>query len=105
MPRARYAGTFGSAEIPGAPVIHGPTDATTYPKLPAPKAAAFHPNGSRLFAVSGTSSQHAAEEQALKDCNDDPQRRGMDGPCFLYAVENRVMLPLRLKEPSTPAPK
>jgi hypothetical protein len=58
------------------------------------EAAAFHIQG-RLFVVISAANQSEAEAQALAKCNDDPDRKGADGPCFLYAVENRVVLPQR----------
>ena len=103
-PRVRYAGTFNPERIPALrhqalsrPEIAG------YAELPSPKAAAFH--ATEIFAVvSGSASQRAAEEQALKECNANPIRNRSGGPCYLYAVENRVVLPLRLTAPLTPAP-
>ena len=35
--------------------------------------------------------------------DDDPDRNGRDGPCFLYAVANRVVLPMRMTAPHQPA--
>jgi hypothetical protein len=40
-----------------------------------------------------------AEEFALSRCNLDPDRKDKNGPCFLYAVGDRVVLPSRLTEP------
>jgi hypothetical protein len=53
-----------------------------------------------MFTVSGAASQRAAEEEALKACNNDPTRNVADGSCFLYAVGDQVVLP-RLREPLT----
>src|SRR4029077_18218248 len=52
--------------------------------------------------ATGAANQRAAEEKALKDCNADPARNRSGGPCYLYAVQNRVVLPLRLITPMTP---
>jgi hypothetical protein len=49
--------------------------------------------------MTGTTSQFEAEEQALAQCNNDPSRKGADGPCFIYAVGDRVVLPQRLVKP------
>jgi hypothetical protein len=78
------------------------SDIANYRAAAAPKAVAFQPVRLGVFVVIQAANQHAAEEQALKACNDDPVRNGAGGPCFLYAVDNRVVLPLRLKAPLTP---
>jgi hypothetical protein len=103
MPRARYSGEFSPAQIPGVgPLVRERSDIVNYSSAVAPKAVAFHPIRNRIFIVTQAQNQHAAEQEALKACNDDPVRNGAGGPCFLYAVDNRVVLPLRLKEPLTP---
>jgi hypothetical protein len=103
MPRARYSGEFSPAQIPGVgPRLRERSDIVNYESATAPKAVAFHPVRDRVFTVNRAANQHAAEEEALRACNDDPVRNGAGGPCFLYAVDNRVVLPLRLKEPLTP---
>jgi class 3 adenylate cyclase len=105
MARARYAGNFDPAQIPGLrPVARERADVTNYRSTAAPKAAAYHANGGRVFTVSGAASQRAAEEEALKACNSDPTRNGVDGSCFLYAVGDQVVLPRRLREPLTNEP-
>jgi hypothetical protein len=97
MPRARYSGDFDPAQIPGsAPVLRERADILNYRTAPAPKAAAFTPVGGRVFTAVGTASQRAAEEESLKACEADRLRKGENGPCFLYAVGDRVVLPLRL---------
>jgi hypothetical protein len=54
-----------------------------------------------LFTAVGATSQRAAEEEALTTCDADPLRKGENGLCFLYAVGDRVVLPLRLSAPLT----
>ena len=104
MPRVGYAGDFDPAQIPGAwEGMRKRADIVSYPNLGAPKAASFHPIRNRLFVITKAASQRAAEEEALKVCNDDNASKGLRGPCFVYAINNRVVLPLRLKEPLTPA--
>jgi hypothetical protein len=62
---------------------------------------AYHPAGV-VHPVSGAPSQRVAEEQALAACNQDPARREAGGgPCYLYAIEGRVVLPLRATAPLT----
>ena len=103
MPRVRYSGEFDPAQIPA--VLdnrrHG-FEVASYREETAPKAIAFHPWG-RIFVKTKAVNQRAAEEEALRLCNDDPDRKGRTGPCFLYSVGNRVVLPLRLRDPLTPA--
>jgi len=99
MPRSRYAGSFDPERVPAAdPGLLRRADVISYPSAGAPKAAAYHPSG-RLFVVAQATGQYEAEEQALAQCNDDPGRKGQDGPCFLYAAGNRVVLPQRLTKP------
>jgi hypothetical protein len=102
MERVAYDGLFDPQQIPAAAlVLRQRADVVAYRDKAGPKAAAFHPWG-RLFVVAGASSQRAAEEQALAECNGDPQRNGQDGPCLLYAVDNQVALTKRSLAPLTP---
>jgi hypothetical protein len=104
MPRTRYRGDFDPAQIPnGSPDLWQRTDVAGYRSAPAFKAAAHHPGGSNMFIASNATDQRAAEIEALKLCNDDLKYAPTGGICFLYAVGDRVVLPLRLKEPMTPA--
>jgi hypothetical protein len=101
-PKVRYSGPFNPEQIPGLrdqqlqrPEVSG------YASFAGPKAAAIHAEG--IFAVvRGATSQRAAEERALSDCNANPDRkRSGSRPCYLYSIENRVVLPLRLTSPQT----
>jgi hypothetical protein len=101
MTRPRYAGRFEPERIPfGEPTR---PDVASYRQVAKPKAAALHPWG-RLFTVTDAPGQFEAEEKALGLCNDDPGRKGRDGPCFLYAVGDNVILTRRLTKPR-PLPK
>jgi hypothetical protein len=103
MPRlADSGGGFDPGRIPAL------TEATRraapvagYAEAPEPKAMAIHPWG-RVFIAIGAASQRAAEEEALRLCNADPERGGRDGPCLLYAAGNRVVLPERRLAPAPP---
>jgi class 3 adenylate cyclase len=100
MPRARYSGDFDPAQIPSiSPALRQRDDIANYRAAAAPKAVAFHPIRNRVFIVTGASNQRGAEEEALKTCNDDAVRNKFAGPCYLYAADNRVVLPLRLTKP------
>ena len=105
MPRVRYAGSYDPRQIAGATLPErGRSDVLAYGSAPSPKAAAFRlvgGHGSRLFIVTKAASQHAAEEQALEACNNDPTQSNRQTPCYLYAVGNQVVLPRRLQEPVT----
>jgi hypothetical protein len=105
MVRARYAGLFDPEQIPGSfPAMRRRADVAYYRLAQAPKAVAFTPNRGHVFIVTGAASQRAAEEEALKACDADPQRKADNGLCFLYAAGDQVVLPRRLKEPVSAAP-
>jgi class 3 adenylate cyclase len=100
MPRVHYSGDFDPSQIPGIePNTRGRADIAGYRSASGPKAAAFHPTGGRFFTVSEAASERAAEEAALRNCNNDPERNGKDGPCFLYATGNEIVLSRRLTLP------
>ena len=100
MPRVAYSGDFDPQKIPATSGVQRRKDVAAYSAAAGPKAVAYHPWG-RLFIVTGAASQRAAEEKALADCNADPQRNKQNGPCFLYAIDNQVVLPRRLILPET----
>jgi uncharacterized caspase-like protein len=103
MPRVAYEGLFDPEWIPVVRTdVLARADVKNYRAAPAPKAAAFHAWG-RLFVITASASQRAAEEDALAACNADSSRNGADGPCYLYAVGNKVILPQRLSRPRAPA--
>jgi hypothetical protein len=102
MPRTRYTGRFEPERVPSTDVgLLRRADVASYRSTSGPKAAAYHPWG-RLFIVASAAGQFEAEEQALAQCNNDPGRKGADGPCFLYAAADRVVLPQRLTKPRPP---
>jgi serine/threonine protein kinase len=102
-PRVRYAGPFNIERIPGirAPELQR-SDIANYPAAAAPKAMAFNAGGV-LSPVSGATSQRSAEEQALLACKGEALRQKLESACYLYAVENRVVLPLRATGPISAA--
>jgi TIR domain-containing protein len=98
MPRTRYAGLFDPAQIPAASdELRRRQDVASYRSAAGPKAAAYHPWG--LLFTAKAANQFEAEEQALAQCNNDPDRRGRDGSCLLYAVGDKVVLSQRLRKP------
>jgi uncharacterized caspase-like protein len=103
MSRLNYDGLFDPAQIPVlSPTWRSHLDVVSYIGKTGYKAAAIHPWG-HIFASFDNSDQASAEANALKTCNDDPERLGKDGPCFLYAINNHVVLPLRITGPRQPA--
>jgi hypothetical protein len=103
--RARYVGLFNPERIPGVrPAVVERPEVAGYATAKGAKAAAYHHVGV-LHVVAAAPSQRAAEEQALAACNRDPVRREAGGgPCLLYAVDTKVVLPLRATAPMTAAP-
>jgi hypothetical protein len=97
MPRVGYSGLFDPAMIPGTSRnTENREDVKAYRAAETPKAAAFHPWGV-LTVVLSAPDLRSAEAQALTICNADPVRNGQEGPCFLYASGNQVVLPRRLR--------
>jgi hypothetical protein len=103
MPRVAYARHFDPQHIPATrnDVLQR-ADVTGYRTAPGPKAAAFHPWG-RLFTATAAANHREAAEKALAACNADPNRKGVDGACYVYALGNKVVLPRRLTKPPPPA--
>ena len=91
--RVAYRGEFDLAQVPMRPNARTSPPLKDYREIRGAKALAFHPWG-RIFLGTGTDLV-MAETIALKNCNDDPLRKGDDGPCFLYAVGDQVVLPDR----------
>jgi len=99
MARTEYDGLFDPQQIPAIDEnVRRRSDVADYRGTQGAKAAAFHPWG-RIFIASGTPTQREAEEQALAQCNADPQRNGQDGSCLLYSVGDQVILPKRMTAP------
>ena len=99
MPRLHYAGKYDLSQIP---IIRQVTrqrpDVQNYDKAMEPKAMAIHPWG-KLFISAGDPSLKDAQASALAKCNSDPARHGRDGGCFIYAVNNDVVVGERLVQP------
>ena len=97
MPRLQYAGEFDLSQIPIIrQVSRNKPFVQNYFGAPGPKAMAIHPWG-KLFPSTGKNNLRDAEDDALARCNDDPARKGRDGNCFLYAVNNDVVLAKRMQ--------
>jgi hypothetical protein len=99
MPRLQYSGGF---EIDRLPIVKDEVrkrvDVQTYLSTPQPKAVAIHPIG-QVFVVSGRSTAQEAAETALARCDLALGRQKSDGPCFLYAINNDVVIAKRQTTP------
>jgi hypothetical protein len=103
MARATYARQFDPDRIPAIRnAVVQRQDIAKYRLASGPKAAALHAWG-HVFVVTGAASYRAAAEQALAACNAEPNRKGADGPCYLYALGNKVVLGKRMTRPPAPA--
>lgn len=92
MPRLNYKGKYAAGNVP---LFSGTEDRLrTYAALPAPKAMAIRPAGGRVNVASGASLTEA-QAKALAACNEDLDSH----PCFVYAVNDRVILDQRRTEP------
>jgi class 3 adenylate cyclase len=101
MPKVVFAGEFDPKQLPGVrDNVIARADVTAYLAAPEPKAAAIHPRGV-LTVATGASSQTEANAKALKSCNDSDSARDADGPCYLYAEANKVVLPARRTKAAT----
>lgn len=99
MPRARYSGPYDPTQVVAlSTTVRQSPLVTGYGLAGGPKAMALHPWG-RVFVTSAAASQREAEANALRRCNADPTRQGQDGPCYLYATGDQVVLTQRLTQP------
>jgi hypothetical protein len=95
MPRLRYEGKYDVSQIPVIRLVtRKRADVQNYDKAMEPKALAIHPWG-KVFISVGNADLKEAQETALAKCNNDQERNGKDGRCFVYAVNNDVVLPER----------
>jgi hypothetical protein len=99
MPRLTYTGDFDLAKVPTISAkVRSRKDVQEYFAVTESKAMAIHPLGF-VFTSVGERSLREAQFDALKRCNSDTIRGGAEGPCFVYAIANTVVLLERLKEP------
>jgi hypothetical protein len=90
MPRLKYSGTFRTAMVPFRLEPEKDKTISSYGKLKGPKAMAIRPNGARIMTATGNTVSKA-ESKALAACNESDSAF----PCFLYAVNDKVVLPSR----------
>jgi len=92
MTRLHYSGEFDLSQIPIIRAItRGRADVQGYFSAARPKAIAIHPWG-YLFISIGKANSRDAQDAALATCNADPRRNSRDGNCFVYAVDNQVVI-------------
>jgi hypothetical protein len=92
MPRLHYAGEFDLAKIPTIrPALRARPDIQSYYGTAGPKAIAIHPWGTLFVSVGKTNSKDT-QNAALAQCNADPRRNFRDGACFVYAIDNQVVI-------------
>lgn len=95
MPRLKYSGGFDLGQLPIVKDdVRKREDVKNYLTTARPKAIAINPIG-QLFVVSGFPSDKEAIDAALTRCDLAPGRKKSDGPCYLYAVNNDVMIARR----------
>jgi hypothetical protein len=107
MPRLHYKGEFDLSQIPIIRLItRNRVDVQNYFVAAKPKAMAIHPWGKIFIStdtnnlyLTGTNNLYLAQSVALAKCNADPERKHKDGNCFVYAVNNDVILPERRMVP------
>ena len=92
MPRLHYDGTYAPDRVPL--FASSQSELKSYMSLPAPKAMVIRPNAGRVKIATGTTLEQA-QTAALAACNDpDPIL-----PCFIYAINDRVIIGQRRTEP------
>jgi hypothetical protein len=92
VPRLDYKGAYAPEQVP---LYSGTEDIlTSYALLSAPKAMVIRPRGSRVRIATGASAAEA-QSKALASCNSDLDFT----PCFVYAVDERVVIDQRRTEP------
>src|SRR5262249_7942760 len=93
MAQLHYKGPFQAEKTPLLAAGNRET-IFSYSKLPSPKALAIRPYHAKAVSATGHSVAEA-EQKALDSCNDNPR-----WPCFLYAVNDDVVLSERRTEAS-----
>jgi hypothetical protein len=93
MPRLAYQGAYRPDMVPLYP--SPPRIVLDYVNMPTPKAMAIGPQGLRITTETSATLAEA-QAKALAKCTDPDSPY----PCFIYAVNNDVILPQRRTEPT-----
>jgi hypothetical protein len=96
MPRISYAGAFRADQVPLEWDEKGREIVSAYLARKGQKAMAIRPSPGAVAVSYGAKSIIEAERKALEVCNGTKES---PYPCFLYAVNNTVVLPQRRTEP------
>lgn len=95
MPRLKYSGGFDLDQLPIVKDdVRKREDVRHYLTAARPKAIAINPAG-QMFVVSGFSNDKETIDAALTRCDLASGRKKADGPCYLYAVNNDVVITKR----------
>jgi hypothetical protein len=104
MPRLSYSGGFDPNQLPIVKDdVRKRPDIQTYLSAQRPKAIAIHPIG-QMFVVSGSPTDKDAADAALARCDFASGRKKSDGPCYLYSLNNDVVIAKRHTFPSMLSP-
>lgn len=104
MPRLNYSGGFDPAQFPIVKdEVRKRPDIQSYLSAPRSKATAINSIG-QMFVVSGFSTDRDAANGALARCDVSPGRKKSDGPCYLYSLNNDVVIAKRQTFPWTLTP-
>jgi hypothetical protein len=92
MPRLHRDGKYNPESVP---LFSGTeNELRSYVSLRAPKAMVIRPSRARVRTAPGATAEEA-QSKALAACNDDADPL----PCFVYAVNDTVILSQRRTEP------
>lgn len=95
MPRLKYSGGFDPNKLPIVKEeIRKRPDVQNYLSTAQAKAMVIHPTG-QIFVVTGAATAKEAATAALARCELASGRKKSDGPCYLYALDNDVIIAKR----------
>jgi hypothetical protein len=101
MPRLHYQGKFDVGQIPIiSSARRTAPDLQNYNQSPEPKVIVIHPWGF-TYVSRGAATLKDAEATTLAKCQQEPERNGKDGGCFIYAINNDVVLSKRFTSPQS----
>jgi hypothetical protein len=104
MPRLGYSGGFDPNQLPIVrDDVQKRPDIQAYLSAQRPKAIAIHPIG-QMFVVSESPTDRDAADAALARCDFASGRKKSDGPCYLYSLNNDVVIAKRQTFPWMPTP-
>lgn len=103
MPRLKYSGGFDLNQLPIVKdAVRTRPDVQSYLSGQRSKAIAINPLG-EMFVVSQSPTDKEAADMALARCDTAPGRKKSDGPCYLYSLNNDVVIANRKTFPWVPS--